>query len=193
MVFTDDAELAKNVRILKDWGRQFDTNKTNTYETLPSDYNPRFIYEKIGYNFQPLELQGAIGRVQLKKIEKIKKARNKNCACVVNKLRKYGSLVIPTTIDGADPCWFSIPLTYKGDRGPLIKHLEANGIETRSMFSGNIIKHPAYKNSEYKIGPDGLKEADYILEHSFWVSCHNSLTKKDLDYIIKTFDDYFQN
>jgi CDP-6-deoxy-D-xylo-4-hexulose-3-dehydrase len=188
-IFTNDAKLAQNIRVYRDWGRQADTTKLNEYEDLPKDYNPRFIYEKIGYNFQILELQAAMGRVQLKKAKKTKALRSKNFNYLVKHLQKYG-LITPTVVKGADVCWFSLPLTYQGDRGELVKHLEANGIETRSMFAGNIIRHPAYKNAKYRIGSD-LSQADYILEHSFWISVHPRNGKKENDYILKTFHDFF--
>lgn len=189
-IFTDDENLAKNVRMYRDWGRQANTDEPNKYDSLPSDYNPRFIYEKIGYNFQILELQAAMGRVQLRKVKKIKESRQRNFDYLYKHLGRHDDLVMPLWIEGADVCWFAFPLTYEGDRGPLIAHLEKNGIETRSMFAGNILAHPAYANSTYKIGPGGLDEANYILKHSFFVSCHPSLTKNDMDYMIKTFKTY---
>jgi CDP-6-deoxy-D-xylo-4-hexulose-3-dehydrase len=189
-VFTSDPVLAKNVRMYRDWGRQADSTKMNTYKSLPKDYNPRFIYEKIGYNFQILDLQAAMGRVQLKKVSTFKRLRKKNFDYLYKYFKEHTMFCVPESVKGADVCWFAFPLTYAGDRGKLVAHLEKNGIETRSMMSGNILRHPAYGNVEYRIGST-LKEADYILEHSFWITCHVSLTKKDLDRIVKTFDDFF--
>lgn len=192
-VFTNDKELATRVRMYRDWGRQANTTEKNKYETIPKDYNPRFIYEKIGYNFQILELQAAMGRVQLKKAGKIKKARKKNFDYLNTHLAQFGDLILPSSVKNADICWFSFPITKIGDRGELVKHLEDHGIETRSMFAGNITRHPAYNYYMYKIGPDGLKSADYIMEHSFWITCHPRLTKKDLEYIISVFKSYYAN
>lgn len=89
-----------------------------------------------------------------------------------------------------DVCWFSFPITVKGDRGSLLRHLEKAGIETRPLFSGQITLHPAYQNSEYRVSGK-LDGANYITEHSFWISCHPSLSKRDLKYIVKTFDEYY--
>ncbi len=189
-VFTNDPELAQNVRMYKDWGRQADTTKPNQYESLPADQNPRFIYEKIGYNFQALELQAAMGLVQLKRSDQIKKLRQKNAQYLMKELRKLDYLILPSPTEDMDICWFSLPITTAGDRGPLVKHLEKHGIETRSMFSGNIIRHPAYKYSDYRVGSGGLSNADFILGHSWWITCHPRLTKSDLDYIVKVFNDY---
>lgn len=194
-VFTNNPELAKKVRMYRDWGRQADiSKKTNgkKWPSLPEDYDSRFIYEKIGYNFQILDLQAAMGRVQLRKTNKIKKARKKNFDYLVKHLSQHGDLIMPESVKGADVCWFSLPLTYIGDRGKLVAHLEKNGIETRSMFAGNITAHPAYEKSEYRI--DGLlTEANYIMRHSFWIGVHPRMTQKDREYIIKTFNDYFKN
>jgi len=189
-VFTNDKTIARNVRMYRDWGRQADTDKKNTYKSLPEDYNPRFIYEKIGYNFQILELQAAMGRVQLRKAEKIKKMRKKNFDYLVTHLRKHDDLIMPVSIKGSNICWFALPLTTVGNRGKLVAYLEKNGIETRSMFSGNITRHPAYANSKYRIGSK-LTEADYILKQSFWVGVHPRMTQEDLDYVLKVFETYY--
>ena len=190
-VFTSDRLLEKKVRQYRDWGRQVNTTEPHKVKTLPKDYNPRFVYDKIGYNFQILELQAAMGRVQLKKSNQIKKARQKNAEYLMKGLDKHVSLVMPFTVKDSDVCWFALPITtIDDDRGELVAHLEKHGIETRSMFSGNICKHPAYKDSKYRVSGK-LKEADYILEHSFWITCHPRLTKSDLDYIISVFDDFF--
>lgn len=190
VVFTNDDALALRVRQYRDWGRQANTNEPHKVKTLPADYNPRFVYDKIGYNFQILELQSAIGRVQLKKVQDIKNKRKDNFDYLVQHLNKYDDLILPQWIQGADVCWFALPLSTKGDRGPLVQHLEENKIETRSMFAGNILRHPAYKG--LKIRHTSLKQADWILEHSFWIGVHPRMTREDLEYVVKTFDDYYR-
>lgn len=190
VVFTSNKELAKKARMYRDWGRQADINKSkNTkHEDLPADYNPRFIYEKVGYNFQILELQAAMGRVQLKKANKIKQLRKKNFNYLYKKLSKFEDLVLPTWNKNADVCWFSMPLSVKDNRGSLLKHLEKHGIETRPMFAGNILKHPAYKGMKVK---SFAYDADFILHQSFWITVHPRLSKGDLDYIVSVFDSYY--
>lgn len=191
-VFTNDTELARKVRMYRDWGRQSDIpRRTNgkKWPTLPEDYDSRFIYEKIGYNLSPLELQAAMGRVQLKKTEDIKEKRMRNFKYLYENLKKHEDLMMPIWVEGADPSWFSFPITTLGKRGPLVAFLEEKGIETRSMFAGNILKHPAYKDVECRSMP--LDDANYILEHSFWVPLHPRYTPKDLKYILDVFDQYY--
>ncbi len=189
-IFTNSDKIAKNVRMYRDWGRQADTTKPNKYKSLPADYNPRFIYEKIGYNFQVLELQAAMGRVQLKKAKKIKELRTKNFDYLVKELSQFEGLIMPETVKGADVCWFALPLTYTGDRGALVSHLEARGIETRSMFAGNVTRHPAYVKSKYRVS-GSLKGADYILKHSFWLGVHPRMTLSDKKYVVNVFKSFF--
>lgn len=189
-VFTNNDELAKKVRQYRDWGRQANTTDPHTCPTLPADYNPRFVYDKIGYNFQILELQAAMGRVQLKKANKIRHARERNFNYLVKHLSNIPRLIMPKTVKGSNVCWFALPITTTGDRGSLVTHLENNGIETRSMFAGNITKHPAYKDSKYRISGN-LDEANYILKQSFWIGVHPRMTKADLDYVVATFKSYY--
>lgn len=194
-VFTNNKILARNVRMYKDWGRQADVSrKTNgtRWPQLPEDYDSRFIYEKIGYNFQILELQAAMGRVQLKKANKIKKLRKKNFDYLYKHLDKFNDLILPEWNDRADICWFAFPISTCSPRGPLVAHLEKNGIETRSMFAGDITKHPAYTNTEYRVAGE-LKDANFILEQSFWISCHPRMTQRDREYIVKVFESYYGN
>ncbi len=191
-VFTNLEELARKVRVYRDWGRQSDvTLSENTkWQELPKDYNPRFIYEKIGYNFQILETQAAKGRIQLRKAGLIKRLRQRNFNYLVKNLTKHCDLILPSPLARADICWFALPLSTIGDRGALVRHLEKWGVETRSMFAGNITKHPAYEKAEHRVNGD-LTEANYILEKSFWIGVHPRMTKEDLKYVVKVFDNYY--
>ncbi len=189
-VFTSNRALDTRVRQYRDWGRQANTTVPHKIATLPSDYNPRFVYDKIGYNFQILELQAAMGRVQLRKADNIKKLRKANFDYLYEHLSKIDKLLMPRSVTGADICWFAFPLTVFAERGKLVKYLEKHGIETRSMFAGNITKHPAYKESKFRISGN-LYDADKILADSFWISVHPRMTQKDREYIVKTFNDFF--
>ncbi len=98
---------------------------------------------------------------------------------------------MPDIVEGADVCWFALPITTttKGDRAKLVPYLESKGIETRSMFAGNITKHPAYKNSKFIDKTTG--ESSRILRESFWIGVHPRMTQADREYVIKTFNDFF--
>lgn len=191
--FTNDKDLAQKVRMYRDWGRQANLEaKVNTkYPLLPVDQNPRYIYEKIGYNLSPLELQAAMGRVQLRKVEKIKKLRKRNFDYLFKELSKFEELIMPKWIKGADICWFGFPISVKSRRSELIEWLEKKGIETRTMFTGNVLKHPMIKNIKYRVSGK-LEEADWILEHSLWFTTHPRYNPKSLKYIVNTFRDFYK-
>ncbi len=189
-VFTDSKELATKVRMYRDWGRQANTKKTTQHYGLPKDQNPRFVYEKIGYNFQILDLQAAMGRVQLRRIADIKAARRKNFNYLYRALAKFPDLILPEWNLKAEVCWFAFPITTTGQRAPLLKHLEKHGIETRTLFAGNISRHPAYKNEKFRVVAN-LAESDFILSHSLWFSCHPRLSNKDLKRIVRAFETYY--
>jgi CDP-4-dehydro-6-deoxyglucose reductase, E1 len=192
-VYTNDKDTALRVRQYRDWGRQANTQEPHKVKALPDDYDPRFVYDKIGYNFQILELQAAMGRVQLKKSKQIKEARKKNFDYLVKELDKL-PLIMPTSPKKVDVCWFALPITvcWPVMRGPLVAHLNKHGIETRSMFAGDITKHPAYAKSKYR-KHGRLTEANMILKDSFWITVHPRLKQKDLEYIVSVFETYFND
>jgi CDP-6-deoxy-D-xylo-4-hexulose-3-dehydrase len=190
--FTNNKELAQKVRMYRDWGRQANLKmrKNTKYPKLPYDQNPRYIYEKIGYNLSPLELQAAMGRVQLRKVEKIKKLRKRNFNYLYKELSKFDELIMPKWIKGADICWFGFPISVQSRRPELIEWLDKNGIETRTMFTGRVDYHPAYQNSIFRKS-GGLKESEWILKHSLWFTVHPRYTPKDLKYIVDVFKKFY--
>ena len=132
-----------------------------------------------------------MGRVQLKKSNQIKQARQRNFEWFCENLPCTNTkLILPIIVKGADVCWFALPLTYTGDRGKLTSYLEKHGIETRSLFSGDITRHPAYANSKFRISGK-LANADSILKHSFWITTHPRLTQSDREYIAEVFTNFF--
>lgn len=195
-VFTNSRELARRVRMYRDWGRQANiAQRSVRFPGLPRDYNARFVYEKIGYNLKPLELQAAVGRIQLRKALKFRELRLKNFRRLYGALSKYSKyLVLPRFLPVAKVCWFSFPLTVQGGlkRGDILRYLEKHGVETRTMFAGNIIRHPAYKKGVKFRVSGNLKGADRILRDSFWVSVNSRLSAEDMRYLIRTFDEFFK-
>lgn len=194
-VFTNDKELARKVRMYRDWGRQSTIKERRTignkWPSLPKDYDARFTYEKLGFNLSPLELQAAMGRVQLKRTPRIKALRKRNFHYLYKKLSKFPDLIMPVWVKDADPSWFAFPLSTKSERGPLVAFLEKNGIETRSMFSGDITAHPGYKDIKYRSMLSEESECKWILKHSYWIGVHPRYSKKDIDWVVSIFEKYY--
>lgn len=190
-VFTDNAQIAARVRSFRDWGRREETDQRAVYSSLPKDYPSRYVYSEIGYNLRPLELQAAMGRVQLRRIEQIKKKRQEN----FDKLRKIfvgrPGIKLIETIKGAHPSWFSFPLLYD-HRAELITHLEKHNIETRPVFAGNILRQPAYKHVKVN-RISKLANADKVLHQGFFIGVHPLIPPQAFPYINSVVDSFFKS
>jgi CDP-6-deoxy-D-xylo-4-hexulose-3-dehydrase len=182
-VFTNSEWEYKKIKELRDWGRKvdFDDNKPSL-PPLPEDYQQRYTYTDLGFNLNPIELQAAIGREQLKKIERFKKARKENFEYLKEELTKLGYQVVEK-YDKADPCWFTIPFLVPKEipRKIITDRLNEAGIEYRNILASNIKLHPAY-NWLYGSFPN----ADEIARRGLWLPVHPSLKEEQLKYIVKT-------
>jgi len=182
-VFTNDDYEASKVRELRDWGRMpdFDDNKESP-APLPKDYMQRYNYTELGFNLSPIELQAAMGREQLKKIGRFKKARKHNFEFLKENLEKSGYKVVEK-YDKADPCWFTCPFLVPKEvkRESVFKKLQESGIEFRNVLASNIKLHPGFRWM-YGLFPN----ANEIARRGLWIPVHPLVTQKDLEYIIKT-------
>ena len=192
-VFTDNYDLAKRVKSLREWGRAADNDASIKSSELPDDYPARYTYITRGFNVKPLELQAAMGRVQLTKLDMIKEARRKNFDLLHDGLSKLSDKITLASVhDKSDISWFSFPFTIKetGQRKKLMDFLEARNIETRVIFAGNVIRQPAYQNINYRKISD-LKNSDKIMYDSIFVSVHPSITEEMIQYVIQSITEFF--
>jgi len=175
-VFTNNDEEAKIIRELRDWGRMadFDDNGDNI-PPLPKDYMQRYTYTEMGFNLNPIELQAAIGREQLKKIDRFKLARKRNFEYLKANLKYF----VVDKYPSADPCWFTIPILAKG-RKEIFDKLNKAKIEFRNILASNIALQPAF------LCANNFPNATKIAEEGFWLPVHPSLKQEDLNYIIRT-------
>lgn len=181
---TNDQTLGERCFKLREWGRAGGTDKIYKYEGFPDDYKERYVYEEIGFNMKPLELQCAMGRIQLKKLQKFKEARRINHELLTEQFKNNSNFTLTETMDYCSPCWFSFALLCNVPRKQVMAKFEENNIECRTIFSGNIIRHPAYKDTPmYVMEP--LKNADDIMKRGMFLSCHPSITKEMIEFIGK--------
>jgi CDP-4-dehydro-6-deoxyglucose reductase, E1 len=173
---TDDEELANRCLKLREWGRASGTDDIYEYPGFPEDYRSRYVYEEIGYNMKPLELQCAMGRVQLTRLEGFREKRLANEKLMRAVFEKYPQFTLIESPKNADVCWFSFPLLCKGIKRKLVMDtLEANNIECRTIFSGNVLRHPAYKDTEY-VAHGEMVNADIVMRDGMFLSVHPSIT-----------------
>ena len=187
-VFTSDPEIAERARQFRDWGREGADDAPTELPGLPSDYPKRYSYPVLGFNLKPLELQAAVGLVQLKKLGKFKKIRTNNFGRLHKIFSKYPSLFTPVrTEDHADPCWFSFLIFIHGiSKSVLVNHFAKNNIETRPIFAGNILRHPIGKVQSLNICPN----ADEILKKGLFIGLSPRTTPDMIKFIEKTVDDF---
>lgn len=180
-VLTNDEKVADTALKMREWGRASGTDKIYEYPGFPSDYKERYVYEEIGYNLKPLELQCAMGRVQLRKIDSFKASRKANFAKLKKIFDNDGRFKTVKYI--GDPCWFSFPILCTGvERKRVMQVLEDNNIECRTIFSGNITLHPAYKDTAYEVSGT-LDNANKVMRDGMFLSVHPSVTDEMIEFI----------
>jgi CDP-6-deoxy-D-xylo-4-hexulose-3-dehydrase len=198
-VATNDDELARIARSFRDWGRDcFCTGGENNtcgkrfsqeFGTLPYGYDHKYVYSHIGYNLKITEMQAAIGCAQLEKLEDFTVRRKTNFMKIAEFLKPYDDcLILPRATEYSDPSWFGFVITVHPQAGftrnELTRYLDSNRIETRNLFAGNLLRHPAYENIVHRIVGD-LKNTDLITTNSFFLGVYPGMGKEQLDMIRK--------
>jgi CDP-4-dehydro-6-deoxyglucose reductase, E1 len=200
MVMFKTKKEAEKAKVLRDWGRalpeHFDESpdKRFVFSLNNKPHDGKFVFTHKGYNLKPIDLQAAFGLVQLKRLNEFSRIRRRNFKYLYNFFKKYPEhFILPKELPNIKTNWLAYPITIKKGspikRVDLMRHLENNKIQTRVLFAGNILRHPAYKKSDFKVYGE-LKNSDYILENSMLIGCHHGLTKDHIDYIIKTLEKY---
>jgi CDP-6-deoxy-D-xylo-4-hexulose-3-dehydrase len=216
-VATKNNKIRKAIASIRDWGRACYCNTakpgnvtsgtacgnrhSNWLTGMPNAiYDHRYVFDEIGYNLKPLDLQAAMGLQQLKKLPDLDAARRKNFKRMKEIFEPYAEyLHLPEATDKADPCWFAFLMTVKEDapfkRHKLVAHLESNRIQTRSYFAGNILAHPGYSEiaEEYGDIREAFPIASHVTLNSFFLGTFIGLTDEKLDYIQKVVDDFFKD
>lgn len=202
-VYTDDPLLSRLLLSYRDWGRdcvcasgqdnrcgrRFD----GQFGELPRGYDHKYVYSHLGYNLKATDLQAAIGCEQLKKLDGFTEARRRNWQRLHDLLSASPAaetLILPEAAPGSNPSWFGFLLSVKPDSGvrrdEITRYLEARNIQTRLLFSGNLIRHPCFdpiRGTEAYRVVGGLEHTDFVMNNSFWVGVYPGMTKEMLEYM----------
>ena len=201
-VYTNNPLLHKIIRSFRDWGRdcicppgrdnlcghRFDRQ----YGELPLGYDHKYVYSHFGYNLKVTDMQAAVGVAQLKKIPSFVEKRRYNfnrlyegLSCLKDKL------ILPQPCPNSTPSWFGFLITCKDgvDRNKLVTYIEKNGIQTRTLFAGNLIKHPCFDEMRktkqgYRV-VGNLENTDRIMKDTFWIGVYPGMTDEKIDYMVK--------
>lgn len=142
----------------------------------------KYIFENIGYNLKPLDLQGAIGVVQLNKLDEIEEKRRQNKADISNSFTDIPGVKVLGERDNAYTSWFGVPVVCetKELKMRLVRYLEDRKIQTRNYFAGNILQQPAYREyGDFRSYPNATK----VLDQVFFVGCSPTINREMIGYI----------
>lgn len=199
-VYTNDPLLHKLINSYRDWGRDCvcPSGRDNMcghrfdgqYGELPKGYDHKYVYSHFGYNLKVTDMQAAIGCEQLKKFPGFVERRKHNWA----RLRKaldgvQNELILPEATPNSDPSWFGFVMTVQEgiDREKVVRYIESKGIQTRMLFSGNLVKHPCFdelrKSGQGFRIVGGLENTDRIMRDTFWVGVYPGMTDEAIDYM----------
>ena len=201
-VYTNDPLLSRLIRSYRDWGRDcvcpsghdnFCGHRYDgQYGELPAGYDHKYVYSHFGYNLKVTDMQAAVGCEQLAKFPAFVERRKENWARLRAALEPVrDKLVLPEPAPNSDPSWFGFIVTVAEgiDRGKVVRYIEGHGVQTRLLFSGNIIKHPCF--DEMRASGEGFRVAgglgvtDRIMRDSFWVGVYPGMTDEKIDYMAK--------
>ena len=201
-VYTDNPLLHKIVRSFRDWGRdcvcpsgcdnlcghRFDKQ----YGELPLGYDHKYVYSHFGYNMKATDMQAAVGCAQLEKFPSFVARRKENFARLKAGLTDVQEkFILPEACENSDPSWFGFLITCREgvDRNAVVQYAEKKGVQTRMLFSGNLIKHPCFDQMRaegrgYRV-PQELTVTDRIMTDTFWIGVYPGMTNEMIDYMIK--------
>uniref|UniRef100_A0A7V3VU24 Lipopolysaccharide biosynthesis protein RfbH n=1 Tax=candidate division WOR-3 bacterium TaxID=2052148 RepID=A0A7V3VU24_UNCW3 len=203
-VYTNNLELHRIINSFRDWGRDCwcTSGHDNTCKKrfqwqlgeLPYGYDHKYIYSHFGYNLKVTDMQAAIGCAQLEKLPVFIAARKKNWQLLRDGLSHLEEkFILPQPTPNSDPSWFGFLLTVREDAGftrnEIVQYLEQNGIQTRMLFAGNLIKHPCFNAMRENGGGfrmiGKLSNTDRIIHDTFWIGVYPGMREEMIKYMIE--------
>ncbi|HEF9676140.1 TPA: lipopolysaccharide biosynthesis protein RfbH [Campylobacter coli] len=200
-VYTNNLLLKKIILSMRDWGRDCwcKGGKDNTcgcrftqqFGSLPKGYDHKYVYSHFGFNLKATDMQAAIGCAQLKKLPEFIEKRQKNYQELYNGLKNLSEFHLVETQPNSQPSWFGFMITLKDSvkftRNEITSFLEECNIQTRTLFAGNIIRHPTFdvleKDKDYRV-VGNLEVTEKIMNDSFWIGVYPGMSEEMIEYMI---------
>lgn len=202
-VYTDNPLLNKLILSYRDWGRDcicpsgrdnFCNHRYDgQYGLLPKGYDHKYVYSHFGYNLKVTDMQAAVGCEQLKKFPSFVERRRHNWQRLYEALLPIENrIILPAPAPNSVPSWFGFVITLREecglDREKVVCSIESKNIQTRLLFSGNLIKHPCFDRirdtDAYRVS-GSLENTDYIMRNTFWVGVYPGMSDEMIDYMAK--------
>lgn len=194
MICFNRKDWYERAKTLVGWGRSSAKNETEDprkrfgIKLYGVPYDRKFIFEEVGYNFQSTDINAAFGLAQLKRLKDFSNRRKKNFTALLQFFEKYERFfILPRQNPEAQTPWLAFPLTIRANapfrRIELVKYLEVHNIQTRPIFTGNVLRQPAFRPLKIRTRPGGYPIADQIMRNAFLIGCHQGLTLPELHYM----------
>jgi CDP-6-deoxy-D-xylo-4-hexulose-3-dehydrase len=197
MVCFNNKKLFQRAKLLRSWGRSSSLYNENSEKienrfNIKLDgiqYDKKFVFVEAGHNLEPSEMGAAFGIEQLKKLKDNIKKRELNFKYISNSLNDYKDIfILPKQLKNTKTGWLAYPITIKDNlnftRTELQIYLEKLNIQTRVVFTGNILRQPGFSNIKAKVNKEGYPEADRVMKNGILIGCHQGLNTKQLNHLI---------
>ncbi|CAB4746232.1 MAG: aminotransferase class I/II-fold pyridoxal phosphate-dependent enzyme [Actinobacteria bacterium] len=196
MLCVDDDDLLDRALLLRRWGRRSEPklfgskrgDKRFFSEIDGMEYDDLFIFDEVGWNFEPAEISAAFGVVQMRKLPLNLARRQRNFALLAEFFAKHPDVfVLPRITPGIETGWHMFPILIKPESGvrraEFQQHMEAQGIDTRMVWTGNVTRQPAFADKPHRIAPGGLPNADRVMESGLILPCNHAIDDEGIEYI----------
>ena len=200
----NDKKIYEKAKLLRGWGRSSSifnesegVKKRFSYKIDGMPYDSKYIFSDLGYNFLPSEISAAFALEQLKKLKKNIEIRIKNFHKYFNFFKNKPKLFnLPTQDKFVKTGWLSYPIIINKEsnlnRSEFQIFLEKKGVQTRPIFTGNLLRHPMMKNKIYKKIKGQFLNSDNIMRNGILIGCHQGLTDKQTGYVIKQIEKFLE-
>ena len=202
MICTDNEKIEEKCKLLRSWGRSSSLfieseaieNRFNI-DLEGITYDAKFVFEEIGYQMEPSELSAAFGLIQLKKLQENIKTRQENFKNHIEFFKKYEHyFTLPNENKSAETCWLAFPIILKNTapftRTEMQIFLEKRNIQTRVVFTGNILRQPGYKNIKCLGEAEEFVNSDNVMKNGILLACHHGLNEEMLNHFYESIESF---
>lgn len=202
MLVSDSEDIRDKAKLFRGWGRQSslmqeteDIDYRFNFKLDGIEYDAKYVFSELGYNFLPSEISAVFGLIQLNKLKKHSEIRARNFGLLANALKDYEDYFeLPERYTQSDSPWLAFPFLVKGNapfrRAELQRFLEQKEIQTRTVFSGNILRQPALRGIKHVGDVNNYPESDYVMRNGLVIGCHHGLKENQIEYILDAIKEF---
>jgi CDP-6-deoxy-D-xylo-4-hexulose-3-dehydrase len=201
MVCLDDEALIDKAVLLRRWGRRSEVKLFGSKKGEKGffsdvdglEYDDLFIFDEVGWNFEPSEISAAFGVVQMRKLPLNLARRQRNFELLSEGFGAHPDVfVLPQLTPGIETGWHMFPILIRPESGvrraEFQQHMERNGVDTRMVWTGNATRQPAFKGIAQRVAAGGLGNADRVMETGLILPCNHAIDDDGIAHIIETAD-----